>query len=58
MDFDVFAKKLGEKLNAVLFKGDDVGSCGACFNNGARTMYNYALVVACEVMADAQKEVG
>lgn len=59
MDFNEFVERLEQRLNSVLFKEDDkteLTLTGIGFNNGARTMYNYALVVAYEIQAESQKE--
>ena len=56
MDFEAFMKKLEQRLNSVTFKGDELSECATGFNQGAMTMYNYALVAAYEVQAEAQKE--
>ena len=59
MNFDEFVKKLDQRLNSVLFKEDENGHLGTTavgFNQGARTMYNYALVAAYEIQSEMQKE--
>lgn len=58
MNFDVFMKRLEEKLNSVLMpteKDGEISYTGCGYNSGARTMYNLALAVAMEVIADERK---
>lgn len=58
MDFDVFVKRLTAKLDSVLMpteKDGEISYTGLGFNSGARTMFNYALVVACELAAENAK---
>ena len=58
MDFNVFMKRLEEKLNSVLMPVDKDGELslvGCGYNSGARTMYNLALAVAMEVITDGRK---
>lgn len=56
MDFEVFMKKLEQRLNSVTFKGEELSECATGFNQGAMTMYNYALVAAYEMQAEQRKE--
>ena len=60
MDFNVFMKRLEEKLNSVLMPVDKDGELslvGCGYNSGARTMYNLALVVASEIAIEERKGV-
>ena len=59
MDLDEFMEKLEQRLNSVLITAEDdkeLGLTANGFNCGARTMYNYALVVAYE-MQKAERQV-
>ena len=59
MNFDEFMKRLEQRLNSVLMKPENDGHISTTafgFNNGARTMYNYALVVAFELQTESHKE--
>lgn len=58
MDFDTFMKRLAQKLDSVLMpteKDGEISFTGLGFNSGARTMYNYALIVANEVISEEAK---
>ena len=60
MDFNVFMKRLEEKLNSVLMAEEidgEISYTGCGFNSGARTMYNLALVVASEIAIEERKGV-
>lgn len=55
MDIKDFEKRLAQRLESVLMNGENSGSVAFGFNYGARTMFNYALVVACELAAENAK---
>lgn len=58
MDIKDFEKRLAQRLEIVQMNADNSGSVAFGFNCGAHTMYNIALVVAYEMKAEEQQEVG
>ena len=58
MKVEDFEKRLAQRLEGVLMNADNSGSVAFGFNSGARTMYNLALVIAYEMKAEEQQEVG
>ena len=59
MDMDKFMEKLSQRLDSVLMtaENNDLSTTAIGFNNGARTMYNYALVVAYEMQSEMKEAV-
>lgn len=55
MDIKDFEKRLAQRLESVLMNADNSGAVAFGFNSGARTMFNYALVVANEIAAENAK---
>ena len=58
MDIKDFEKRLAQRLDSVLMNADNSGAVAFGFNSGARTMFNYAVVIAYEMKAEEQQEVG